>query len=60
MNWSPGTRTASVVIIGGGVIGTCIAYHLAARGLSDVLVLERDRLGLATCFSSSLLRLILP
>lgn len=34
-----------VVIVGGGVIGASIAYHLAARGLRDVLVLERDSLG---------------
>ena len=34
-------RTAEVVIIGGGVIGASVAYHLAARGVRDVLVLER-------------------
>ena len=34
-------RTAEVVIVGGGVIGASVAYHLAARGLRDVLVLER-------------------
>jgi sarcosine oxidase subunit beta len=33
--------TAEVVIIGGGVIGASAAYHLAARGVRDVLVLER-------------------
>jgi sarcosine oxidase subunit beta len=33
--------TADVVIIGGGVIGASVAYHLAARGCRDVLVLER-------------------
>ena len=37
--------TAEVVVIGGGVIGTSIAYHLAARGCTDVVVLERGRLG---------------
>jgi sarcosine oxidase, subunit beta len=35
-------RTAEVVIVGGGVIGASVAYHLAARGVRDVLVLERD------------------
>lgn len=39
------TVTADAVIVGGGVIGASIAYHLAARGLRDVVVLERDRLG---------------
>lgn len=34
-------RTAEVVIVGGGVVGASVAYHLAARGVRDVLVLER-------------------
>ena len=51
-----------MVIIGGGIIGTSIAYHLGHRGWSDVVLLERDRLtsgttwhaaGLMTCFGSS-------
>ncbi|GAC1459308.1 MAG: FAD-binding oxidoreductase [Candidatus Limnocylindrales bacterium] len=37
--------SAEVVVIGGGVIGASIAYHLTQRGIRDVLVLERDRLG---------------
>jgi sarcosine oxidase subunit beta len=36
---------ASVVIIGGGVIGTSIAFHLAEAGVTDVLLLERNELG---------------
>jgi sarcosine oxidase subunit beta len=35
---------AEVVIVGGGVMGTSIAYHLAARGQRDVLLLERGDL----------------
>ena len=31
----------SVVIAGAGVIGASIAYHLASRGVRDVLVLDR-------------------
>jgi sarcosine oxidase, subunit beta len=34
-------KSAEVVIVGGGVIGASVAYHLAARGRRDVLVLER-------------------
>src|SRR5919199_5100538 len=34
-------KSAEVVIIGGGVIGASVAYHLAARGCRDVLVIER-------------------
>ncbi len=33
------------MVVGGGVIGASIAYHLTARGLRSVLVLERDALG---------------
>ncbi|KHJ47568.1 hypothetical protein D918_01723 [Trichuris suis] len=36
---------ADVVIVGGGVIGTSIAYHLALRQAGRVVLLERDRLG---------------
>jgi len=35
-------NTAEVVIIGGGVIGLSIAYHLAKRGLTDIVVLEKE------------------
>jgi sarcosine oxidase subunit beta len=37
--------TASVVIIGGGVMGVSAAYHLAAAGVPDVVLLEKDALG---------------
>lgn len=37
--------SASVVVIGGGVIGTSIAFHLAEAGVPDVVLLERDDLG---------------
>jgi len=36
--------SASVVIVGGGVIGTSIAFHLAEAGV-DVVLLEREQLG---------------
>ncbi len=36
-------KSAQVVIVGGGVMGASIAYHLAARGMKDILLLERDK-----------------
>lgn len=38
-------ETADVVIIGGGVIGVSIAYHLAQRQAGHIVLLERDSLG---------------
>ena len=38
-------RTADIVIIGAGAIGSSIAYHLARRGARDVVVLERETVG---------------
>ncbi|MEV0171474.1 FAD-binding oxidoreductase [Streptomyces sp. NPDC050803] len=35
---------ASVVVIGGGVMGTSIACHLARAGVHDVVLVERDEL----------------
>src|SRR5262245_56044743 len=37
-----GQATASVVIIGAGVMGASIACHLAMRGCTDVLILEKE------------------
>ena len=36
-------RSAEVVVIGAGVIGASVAYHLAQKGCGPVLVLERNR-----------------
>src|SRR5438270_3183805 len=35
-------RTADVAIIGGGIVGSSIAYHLVAAGCKNVLVIERE------------------
>lgn len=34
-------KKAEIVIIGGGVVGASVAYHLTRRGAADVLILER-------------------
>ena len=35
---------ARIAIIGGGIIGTSVAYHLAKRGIKDVVLIERQQL----------------
>lgn len=40
----PVPSRAEIVIVGGGVMGLSIAYYLARRGLSDVVVIERGYL----------------
>lgn len=35
-------RTADVVIVGGGIVGSSIAYHLTVAGCRNVLVIERE------------------
>ena len=44
---------ASVVIIGGGIVGCSVAYHLAKRGCGDVLLLERNRLTCGTTWHAA-------
>ena len=60
---------ASVVIIGGGVTGCSVAYHLAKEGVKDVVVLEKGNIasgatrhaaGLVTVYNTSLDILQLP
>ena len=46
-------RQANVVIIGGGVIGCSIAYHLAKLGFSDVVLLERQQLTSGTTWHAA-------
>ena len=44
---------ARVVVIGGGIIGCSVAYHLAHLGWNDVLLLERDRLTSGTTWHAA-------
>jgi len=36
------TETADVVIIGSGIVGSSVAYHLAEQGCANVLIVERE------------------
>jgi sarcosine oxidase subunit beta len=36
-------KTADIVVIGGGVVGASVAYHLAEGGVKNVLLLEREK-----------------
>ncbi|HVK76146.1 MAG TPA: FAD-dependent oxidoreductase [Kofleriaceae bacterium] len=46
-------QRARVVVIGGGVIGCSVAYHLAHLGWKDVVLLERDRLTSGTTWHAA-------
>ncbi len=46
-------KHASVAIIGGGVIGASVAWHLTHLGLTDVVVLERGQLACGTTWHSA-------
>ncbi len=44
---------AEVVIVGGGVIGTSVAYHLAKVGVTDTVLLERKQLSCGTTWHAA-------
>src|SRR3954462_8094473 len=44
---------ARVIVVGGGIIGTSVAYHLAHMGWKDVVLLERDRLTSGTTWHAA-------
>ena len=46
-------KQARVVIVGGGIIGCSVAYHLALLGWQDVVLLERDRLTSGTTWHAA-------
>jgi len=51
-------KQADVIVVGGGVNGASTAFHLASRGVKNVLLLERHHLGAgATGKSGSLVRM---
>src|SRR5919206_4373794 len=44
---------ARVVIVGGGVIGTSVAYHLTKLGVTDVVLLEQGQLSCGTTWHAA-------
>ena len=44
---------ARIAIIGGGIIGTSVAYHLAKRGIKDVVLIERQQLTSGTTWHAA-------
>ena len=46
-------KTAKVVVVGGGVIGCSVAYHLTKFGWNDVVLLERDQLTSGTTWHAA-------
>ena len=46
-------KQARVVVIGGGIIGTSVAYHLAEMGWKDIVLLERDQLTSGTTWHAA-------
>ena len=46
-------RQAQVVVVGGGIVGTSVAYHLTERGWRDVVLLERKQLTSGTTWHAA-------
>ena len=44
---------AQVVIVGGGIVGCSIAYHLTRRGITDVVILEQNQLTSGTTWHAA-------
>src|SRR4249919_1083685 len=47
------TNEAKVVIVGGGIVGASVAYHLAKFGWKDVVLLEPNQLGGGTTWHAA-------
>jgi glycine cleavage system T protein len=46
-------KSAQVVIVGGGIVGCSLAYHLTLRGFTDVVLLERKQLTSGTTWHAA-------
>ena len=45
--------TAQVVIVGGGIVGTSVAYHLTRLGWTDVVLVEQGQLSSGTTWHAA-------
>ena len=50
---SPFPKNARVIVIGGGIIGCSVAYHLTKHGWTDVVILERGQLTSGSTFHAA-------
>ena len=46
-------RRTRIVVIGGGIVGCSVAYHLALRGCTNVVLLERRELTCGTTWHAA-------
>ncbi len=46
-------KSARVIVIGGGVIGSSVAYNLAKRGVKEIVLLERNKLTSGTTWHAA-------
>ena len=44
---------AEVVVVGGGIVGCSVAYHLARLGITDVVVIEQNKLTAGTTWHAA-------
>jgi len=44
---------AKIVIVGGGIVGASVAYHLAAKGVTDVVLLEQNTMTSGTTWHAA-------
>jgi len=53
MNDSNFPTAAQVIVIGGGIVGTSVAYHLTKLGYTDVILLEQGQLSCGTTWHAA-------
>ena len=46
-------QACAIAIVGGGIVGTALAYYLAELGVRDVVLMERSQVGAGTTGNSA-------